>query len=885
MHRILILIENRENRRLLIQMLDRKYEMIVSDNSSDFSLTIRRCDYDLGILDGISLDRYWEAVEESKKEVAPLFLPFLLITSRQDVEYTTRHLWRSIDEVITTPIKRIELEARIGILLRARRYSYEQKARLEAERERDLIARVINRLHEGIVALDKEWNFVYLNERAVKILSKHYLTDLLHRNYWHEFPESRDTPLGKALQDARYQQSPVTVEYYNQITDSFFETRIFPSSEGLTILMTDITSRKRAEEALRRSEENYRNMFYGAPVGLFRTALLDFRILECNNQLARILGFESREEFLAKGFSFLDLFMEPNDIKQILNRIVKDGIIGGFETKVYGRNKPITWVRVSARLCENGECIEVVVEDITAQKQTEEALLQSEERFRRLAENAPDIIYRYELSPKRGFTYISPALKDVTGYTPEEYYADPDIIFKIIHPDDRQSLDMLIEGTASYERPVLLRWIRKDGSIVWTELRNVAVHDESGNVIALEGIARDITESKKAQEEKYKLQEQLLQLQKIDSIGRLAGGIAHDFNNMLNVILGYGEIILSKLHPQDPLREYMNRIIEAGQRAANLTHQLLAFSRRQTLKPRITNINVLIQNMEDMLRRLIGEDILLELSLDPDLEMVMIDPVQIEQVILNLAANARDAMPNGGRLYIKTAKVYLDGEYVAKHGEMIPGEYVLMSVTDTGIGMDKETLEHIFEPFFTTKEIGKGTGLGLATVYGIIRQSNGYIWVYSEPGKGTTFKIYLPVVKSKAETVAHVKHEEVYTGRGEHILVVEDEKSIRELMASFLTMLGFTVTLAANGGEAILLVEEKGVVPDLVITDIVMPHMSGRQLVDRLRKKLPNLKVIYMSGYSHEIVLDEINSELNTAFIQKPFLPRELIGKIKAFLS
>lgn len=880
MHGILILMENRQNLRLLVEILRKKYRVIVPEGD-DKELIIKEGDYDLGIFDGPSLDRYWTYVQETRVATEPLFLPFILVTSRHDVEYITRHLWKSVDEIVISPIKKVELEARINILLRARKYSYEQQARLKAEKERDLIIGVLDRVSDGIVALDGKWNFVYLNEKALKMLGKQYLTEVLHRNYLEVFPE--DTPISRALKDAWEYKIPVRIEYYEGSLSSFFEVRIFPSSEGLTVLITDITERKLTEEKLRYSEENYRNIFQNAPVGLFRSRISDGKIIECNDQLARMIGFKSREEIISKEIVAKHRYVDPDAREKMIKTILKTGCLENFETGIYGKDGSIIWVRVSARISPMyDDCIEGVAEDITAQKQAEEALRESEERYRRLAENAPDIIYRYELIPRCGFTYVSPAVTAIVGYTPDEHYSDPELGFKIVHPDDRYLLEKLLEGKIPCDRPLVLRWIHKNGSVIWTEQRNVPIYDEQGNMIALEGIARDITDRKKAEEEREKLQQQILQLQKMESIGRLAGGIAHDFNNVLNVILGYGEIILSKLHPQDPLREYVTHIVEAGKRAANLTQQLLAFSRKQTLKPQVTDINILIRNIEDMLHRLVGEDVILELSLSSNIGMVKVDPVQIEQVILNLVVNARDAMPHGGKLLIKTTTVNLDKDYVARYADLNPGKYVVLSVTDTGIGMDKETLSRIFEPFFTTKE--KGTGLGLATAYGIVRQSGGHIWVYSEPGRGTTFKIYLPVVEAKSEIVS-VKSEELHSGRGEHILVVEDEKSLRELMVSFLTMLGYTVTVAANGGEALLLVEEKGVIPDLIITDIVMPYITGKQLVERLRRKHPYLKVIYMSGYASEAVFDKEEMESNTLFIQKPFSPKKLSEKIRMILN
>ncbi|MBW2093234.1 MAG: response regulator, partial [Deltaproteobacteria bacterium] len=410
-----------------------------------------------------------------------------------------------------------------------------------------------------------------------------------------------------------------------------------------------------------------------------------------------------------------------------------------------------------------------------------------------------------------------------------------------------------------------------------------------------------------AEREKKKLEEQLQQAQKLESIGRLAGGVAHDFNNMLSVILGYGEIVHQELHPGDPLRKDMEAILKAARSSADLTRQLLAFSRKQTLQPEVLDLNEVVRSIEKMLRRLIGEDIALELSLSKDLSHVKVDPGQIEQVIMNLAVNARDAMPTGGKLLIETSEVELDEAYAQNHADVTPGKYVMLAMTDTGCGMDKEVLLQIFDPFFTTKEKGKGTGLGLSTVYGIVKQSGGNIWVYSEPGQGATFKIYLPVTGDQAETLAEevaratfkiylpvtgdqaetlaeeVAREES-AGGGEHILVVEDEESLRKLLKAMLSRSGYKVTLAANGGEALLLVEEKGLKPDLVITDVVMPGMSGRELVDRLQRKQPDLMALYMSGYTDNAIIHHGALDPGTPFIQKPFTIHDIAEKVRAVL-
>lgn len=524
----------------------------------------------------------------------------------------------------------------------------------------------------------------------------------------------------------------------------------------------------------------------------------------------------------------------------------------------------------------------IALTDITAHKQTEAALQESEARFRRLAENAQDIIYRYEFTPKRGFTYVSPAATAITGYTPQEHYADPDLGLKLVHPEDRPRLEEYLQGKGTFGQPLVLRWLRKDGQIIWTEQQNIPLFDAQGQLVALEGIARDITQRKQAEEERNRLQIQLLQAQKMEAIGRLAGGVAHDFNNMLSIVLGYGQLLLRALPSDDLRRAYVEEIIKAAERSASLTRQLLAFSRRQILQPQVLNLNELLQDLEKMLGRLLGEDIDLELRLSPDLAPVRADPGQLEQVVINLAVNARDAMPQGGRLRIETANAELDEAYAQHHPGAVPGRYAKLAVADTGCGMDPEILAQIFEPFFTTKE--SGTGLGLSTVYGIVKQSGGYIWVESAPGQGAIFEIYLPQI-SAAPTPKKAKVEgEAEKGSGEQILVIEDEAPLRSLFERMLSSLGYRVTAATNGREALSLVEEKRWKPDLVITDVVMPEMDGAALVERLQRTYPDLKVLYTSGYTADAIGHRGVLLPDTPFLQKPFNLRTLAAKVREAL-
>ncbi len=395
----------------------------------------------------------------------------------------------------------------------------------------------------------------------------------------------------------------------------------------------------------------------------------------------------------------------------------------------------------------------------------------------------------------------------------------------------------------------------------------------------------EIIERKSSETKRIFLQNQLEQSQKLESVGQLAGGIAHDFNNMLGVILGYGEELLHALRPTDPLREYAQEILQAGKRSAELTRQLLAFSRRQRLQPEMLDLNLVVKNIEKVLRRIIGEDIELATLLSRDLSFVRVDPGQMEQVIVNLAVNARDAMPQGGKLAIETSNIELDDQYASTHVSVNPGRYVMIAVTDTGCGMTEEIRAKIFEPFFTTKTRDKGTGLGLSTVYGIVKQSGGNIWVYSESGHGTTFKIYLPETIDSPSARKAPRGDLAVKGNGEMVLVVEDEPSVRRLCETTLKSLNYRVAVAANGKEALSWVEEKKLRPDLVITDVVMPQMSGKVLTGRLKTALPGLKVLFMSGYADNTIVHHGILDCAAPFIQKPFTKTKLAVAVRGLLD
>ncbi|MBI3894490.1 MAG: PAS domain S-box protein [Acidobacteria bacterium] len=517
-----------------------------------------------------------------------------------------------------------------------------------------------------------------------------------------------------------------------------------------------------------------------------------------------------------------------------------------------------------------------ILMDMTQRKQAEEDLRASERRYRELFENAKDMIYILDL--EGNLTSVNKEVEKIVGYTRKELIGKN--ILELVAAEHKPIVQQLIRssnaGASQIAREAEL--ITKDGRRVQVQANARMVYRDS-RPSEMEVICRDLSEQKQ-------LQAQLFQAQKMEVVGQLAGGVAHDFNNLLNVIGGYSELVLEEAEGVSGLHHYAEEICKAADQAASVTRQLLAFSRKQVMQPKVLNLNDLMTDLSKMLQRLIGENIQISTVLQPALGFVKADPGQLEQAIMNLIINARDAMPQGGRLMMETANAELDEGYARLHSPCKPGSYVRLAVSDTGMGMDAQTRARIFEPFFTTKPLGKGTGLGLSMVYGIVQQSNGYIWVYSEPGHGTSFKIYLPRVKEIAEFSQASQAGAVPLPRGsETVLVVEDEPPVRELTREFLESNGYQVLDADSGSAALELVKNYPRPIHLLLTDLIMPKMSGKELVTELGKLLPEMKVLYMSGYTDEMIGNHGILEAETHFLQKPFTRDALVNKVREALK
>jgi PAS domain S-box-containing protein len=620
-----------------------------------------------------------------------------------------------------------------------------------------------------------------------------------------------------------------------------------------------------ADEALRESEERYRRLVEASPTAIALHS--EGRIVYMNPAALKTVGAAGPEDVI--GRPAMD-FVHPDSRAKARERIERLAREGGEspltgETFLRLDGTPIAVEVVSIALVYQGKpAVQAVFRDISERLRGEEALRSSEAQFRAVFEGAEDAMFI--LDDEWRHVDCNPAAARMFGRSPEQMAGYP--LGSFTHPEMREEMLAAVK-TAARVAPHKgsLRFVGSDGRIVEVEFTVRADFLPGRHLL----IVRDITE-------RLRLEAQLLQAQKMEAVGRLAGGVAHDFNNLLTIISGYSQLALDQLSELDPVREGMLEINRAGERAAGLTRQLLAFSRKQVLKPEIVNLNAIVADTEKMLRRLIGEDIELVTRLAPKLAEVQVDAGQIEQVIINLAVNARDAMPEGGRLVIETAEADLEEKAEGSGLDLPSGRYVTLSVTDTGAGMDAGTMSHIFEPFFTTKEQGKGTGLGLSTVYGIVKQSGGDIRVSSEPGRGASFTIYLPAARKGG--AASTREAAAPADRGtETVLLVEDEFGVRDLVARILKSAGYRVLPAANGGEALMICERFAGPIHLLVTDIIMPGMSGRELAGRLESMRPGLRVLYISGYTGHAM------KQGAQFIQKPFTPRALTRKVREVLT
>ncbi len=693
---------------------------------------------------------------------------------------------------------------------------------------------------------------------------------------------------------------PVTMESAHRRKDG----STFPVEVTIALLQThdgphllgiarDITHRKEAERTLRESEEKLSSILSAAHIGI--GLVVDRVIMTVNNHLCAMTGY-SQDELLYKSSRMLYPSEEHyEEVGREKYRQIDEKGVGTVETKWLRKDGSIIDVLLSSTPLRRDDLsagVTFTALDITERKRAEEAQMKLRKQLASALEIAHLGPWEYDIAGDL-FTFndhfyriFRTSAKRAGGYSmsSDEYCS------RFVHPEDthlvaEETRKAIETKDPHFSRKIEHRMLYEDGSVGYISVQFFIVKDFQGRTIKTYGVNQDITERRLAEEERETLQAQLSQAQKMESVGRLAGGVAHDFNNMLGIILGHVEMILDEVGPSQPIFSDLQEIQKAARRSAELTRQLLAFARKQTISPRVLDLNETVEGVLKMLRRLIGENIDLEWMPGGNPWRIKMDPTQIDQVLTNLCVNARDAIDGVGKISIETGNVSFDEAYCAEHPEFTRGEYVLLSVSDTGCGMRKETLGKLFEPFFTTKELGKGTGLGLATVYGIVKQNNGFINVYSEPGIGTTFKIYLPRHGAKAELIEQQDLTTPSVGSAETILLVEDEPSILNMSKRMLERMGYKVLAASTPGEAIRLAEERSGELHLLITDVVMPEMNGRDLAKRILAFYPNIRRLFMSGYTANVIAHHGVLDEGVHFIQKPFSKQDLMARVAEALG
>ncbi|MGB2589881.1 MAG: PAS domain S-box protein [Candidatus Acidiferrum sp.] len=738
---------------------------------------------------------------------------------------------------------------------------------------------------DGIVTIDEQSTILFANKAAERIFG-YAISEMRHQPVTmlmpHYLREAHRTAVGSYLRTGERAISWTGL----RLTGLHRSGREFPVELSLgehiqgkkhifTGIVRDISEREASEALLRQSQEKYARMVHSSPDAITLRSLPDRRYLEVNEGFTRLTGY-AVEEVLGKTSAELGLWVEKEPHQTTLHLLEAQGQVQGEEFPFRTKNGEIRFGRVSAvRVTINDQpCVLSVTHDITDRMRTQAQLLTSESHFRSLIHDAPYGIYRSTLDGQ--LLHVNPALVRMLGYESQAELMQKNVE-RDIYVDLKARRRVLDDHLQRDDfQATEAEWRRKDGKIITVRMTGHPILEKDNSIAYFEVFAEDITERRS-------LERQLVQAQKMEAIGRLAGGIAHDFNNLLSVILGHSDMLEQFAGSNPRLRKSVEATRTAAERAAALTMQLLAFSRKQVIEPTVIDLNNSVAEIERLLRRVIGEDIDLAIRLQPDLGHVKTDPGQLGQVLMNLAVNSRDAMPNGGKLAIETANADLDDTYVRQHLGSKPGEYVMLAVSDTGIGMDSETLSHIFEPFFTTKDPGKGTGLGLSMVYGIVKQNNGYIMAYSEPGRGTTFKIYLP--RTAEGLTATPRSEQKILGGSETILVVEDEVALRELTCALLREAGYSVLDCFEVEDAIAAAKDSRHKVDLLLTDIVMPRLDGRELANQIVALRPEMKILFMSGYTDDVIVHRGALTQAALLVQKPFTKATLLRKVRETLD
>lgn len=892
--KILVINDNPDSLELISFILDQSgYEILTADGGKSGLEAAMQVIPDLVIsdvrmpdLDGFEVCRLLRADPQLKT------IPIILVTAiSKDTESAIKGLEAGADDYLEVPIDPARLAAKVARMIERKKIEIERKESEDRLREsRDMLRLAMSASRMGAWSRDLIKDEVEWSEELEAIfgLPAGSFSNSLDAYYEYIHPEDRQRVKQTAL-TAIDERKDFVVEfrfYHSDGSLRWMEGRgmavYSPDGDPIKVygIGADITERKQAEESLRLSQNHLALAQEIGKMGSFEWNMKSDKFI-ISEELDVLYGANIGD--LGGGFDAWLNFVHPEDrkaVEQNMENLLSSGSLLN-EFRLITPAGETRWISAIAKVFYDHEGkperIVGVNKNISERKHAELELLESEKRFRAVFDNAAlgIVLVNFE-----GQIILSnTALQQMLGYTEEELLSMH--FSQCTHPDDIEKevvpAEELFEGVINYFQ-VEKRYIKKNGDVMWGYLTSSAVNKEGEGTLFAIRMIQDITERKL-------LEEQLRQAQKLESVGRLAGGIAHDFNNMLTAINGYSDLTLRKLDPENPLRRNIEEIKKAGERSALLTQQLLAFSRQQVLQPKVLDLNETIHETSKMLRRLIGEDIELKLVLNPKIRRIKADPGQLAQVIMNLTVNARDAVTKDGEITVYTDDIYLDEKFVKMHYPIKAGDYVVLSVSDNGAGMDNETRNRIFEPFFTTKGQTEGTGLGLATVYGIVKQSGGYIWMESEIGRGTTFLLCFPPVLDEIKPDEATNIDYTLHSGAETILLVEDEDMVRSLTRQLLEECGYRVIEAGSGKEALEICEQGDCRIDLLMTDVVMPGMSGRELAEKLTTILPGLKVLYTSGYTNDAIIKHGITESGQNFIQKPFTFEVLSKKVREIID
>jgi PAS domain S-box-containing protein len=745
----------------------------------------------------------------------------------------------------------------------------------QAELMEPQFADVLRDISDGFGVLDRDGRFVFANESAADLLSapRFGLVGCFARQF---FPEREASLSSHMAQKSMAEGCPASARAHARTSGLLLDVSIYPTGSLFAVLLRPAPAVGAKQRVSRDADTGFAGVAVEAGAAI-ATVSLDGQWLAVNQPLCDLLG---RTEAELQAMMFEDV-CHPDDMRAIddaTDRLGQETTSASMAVRFHRPDGSPVPVQITAFRVRDGEgqpqFYVVTMEDVGLRETAFARLRRSEERFRLFVANAPvstvmlDRDLRYLAASNRWLQNYG-LTEPIIGRLHYDVFPDLPERWKELHR--RCLAGEVIPSTED-------RFERADGSVLWFRFTMRPWHDADGEIGGIIICADNVTEQKR-------LEAELLQSQKLDSLGRLAGGIAHDFNNLLTAILGYAELAQEECEPDSAQQEHLRNIIQPAQSAARLTHQLLAFARRQVVVPQVADIGAMVCDMGNMLRRLVPENVDLIIRPDPDLHPVEVDTGQFEQTVVNLVVNARDSMPEGGKIEIRARNATIATEAARALGDIAPGEYVELSVADTGCGIDEATRQRIFEPFFTTKGMGRGTGLGLATVYGIVRQAGGYVWISSEPGSGATFKVFLPRTAAALEPVRTAQAVVERQGGRETILLVEDETPVRSLVVASLRAQGYNVLEAGDGVQALEVANGREKDIALVVSDVIMPRMGGRELAERLRSLQPELNVLFCSGYAEEGVLPEASAREGIAFLPKPFAPAALLRKVRELLD